>query len=262
VISRSRNPQHGDIGAKPEDNGLEPDAARRRYGASEMVANLRAAIAQKRYSHGERLPAERELAARFGTSRGTARHALRELERLELVTRRIGSGTFVNVPGLESASDIAEATSPLELIEVRRAVEPHMVRLAVVNASPMELARVRASLEQGEGAADPATFTEADEEFHLALADCSQNSLIVWLYRQINEVRGHSQWSAVKEKVLTHDKIAEYNGHHRQIYLGIAGRDADAAAEAMNRHLAVARNDLLGSEGDDSRVAGKEGGGL
>jgi|SRR5579875_239958 len=42
------------------------------------------------------LPPEVELAARLGTSRGTVRRAIGDLEREGLVWRRAGSGTFVN----------------------------------------------------------------------------------------------------------------------------------------------------------------------
>lgn len=224
----------------------ELEASRQRYGASELASRLRTAIAQKEYSHGDRLPAERDLAAQFGTSRGTARHALRELERLGLVTRRVGSGTFVTSPALDSADEVAEVTSPLELLEVRFAIEPCMVRQAIVNASPRDLARMRQRLDQVEKANDPSTFTEADERFHLALAECSQNPLIVWLYRQINEVRGHTQWSVVKEKILTPARIGEYNQHHRELYAAIARRDTSRALEVMDAHLTMAKDDLLG----------------
>ncbi|MDZ7788372.1 MAG: FCD domain-containing protein [Halofilum sp. (in: g-proteobacteria)] len=218
-----------------------------------MVASLRAAIAQKHYGHGDRLPAERELAERFGTSRGTARHA-EELERLGMVTRRIGSGAFVNSPGLG-----VRAISPKRRV---RSIDRGALRHRAAHGAaggheclPRDLARVRESLELVEAAGDPATFTETDEAFHLTLADCSQNPLIVWLYQQINDVRSHSQWSEVKEKILDAEKIAEYNAHHRLIYLGIAGRDTAAAVEAMNRHLAVARDDLVGTRNENNHSA-------
>lgn len=230
------------------DHGRELGVSRSRYGASELVSHLRAAIVQKEFSHGDRLPAERELAVRFGTSRGTARHALRELERLNLVTRRVGSGTFVNSPGLDSADEVAEVTSPLELLEVRFAIEPLMVRHAIMNASPRDLARMRERLEQVEQADDPATFTEADKQFHLALAECSQNPLIVWLYRQINEVRGHTQWSLVKEKILTPSRIRQYNQHHRDLYGSISTRETGRALDVMDQHLGMAKSDLLGAQ--------------
>src|ERR1700729_1692224 len=52
---------------------------------------------------GDRLPTEHELAAWFGVSRMTLRHALAELARRGLVTRTVGrrGGTFVAAPKLE-----------------------------------------------------------------------------------------------------------------------------------------------------------------
>jgi GntR family transcriptional regulator len=52
---------------------------------------------------GDRLPTEHDLAAWFGVSRMTLRHALAELARRGLVTRTMGrrGGTFVAAPKLE-----------------------------------------------------------------------------------------------------------------------------------------------------------------
>ena len=52
---------------------------------------------------GDRLPTEHDLAAWFGVSRMTLRHALAELTRRGLVTRAVGrhGGTFVAAPKLE-----------------------------------------------------------------------------------------------------------------------------------------------------------------
>jgi GntR family transcriptional regulator len=52
---------------------------------------------------GDRLPTEKDLAAWFGVSRMTLRHALAELARRGLVTRTVGrhGGTFVAAPKLE-----------------------------------------------------------------------------------------------------------------------------------------------------------------
>src|SRR5580704_12214 len=52
---------------------------------------------------GDRLPTEHDLAAWFGVSRMTLRHALAELARRGLVTRTVGrhGGTFVAAPKVE-----------------------------------------------------------------------------------------------------------------------------------------------------------------
>ena len=83
----------------------------------------------------ERLPSETELAQKYDVARGTVREALRQLETKGLLTRRIGSGTFVDHSPGPDGDTIAQATSPIELIDVRLAIEPQIVRLAAINAS-------------------------------------------------------------------------------------------------------------------------------
>lgn len=215
-------------------------------GSAGIVAQLRRAILDGTYAYSERLPPEREMAAHFEASRGTVREALRQLEEMRLVTRRVGSGTFVSHRQFDAHEDIAEVTSPLELIEVRLGLEPHMARLAVLNASARDLERLRESLQRVEDAADPEGFSRADEEFHLSLAECTGNQLTVWLYRRINEVRAHAQWNAMKDQILTPERIREYNAQHRRLYTAVARRDVESAVKTMTEHIEKAHKDLLG----------------
>jgi DNA-binding FadR family transcriptional regulator len=80
----------------------------------------------------------------------------------------------------------------------------------------------------------------------MAVANATHNPLAIWIYRQINEVRQHTQWSRVKDKVLTPARIASYNRQHRALFESIAGRHAESAIELINRHLAEAKSDLIG----------------
>jgi len=66
---------------------------------------LREGIAQGRYAHGERLPSEPELAQRFSTTRATVARALQQLVFEGLISRRVGSGTFVGGSRLEDSVD-------------------------------------------------------------------------------------------------------------------------------------------------------------
>jgi DNA-binding transcriptional MocR family regulator len=66
---------------------------RRRPLFGQIVAVLRTAI-EDAATEGARLPTERELARLFAVSRITVRRALHELERMGLIHRRVGSGTF------------------------------------------------------------------------------------------------------------------------------------------------------------------------
>jgi DNA-binding LacI/PurR family transcriptional regulator len=59
---------------------------------------LKEQIAAGKYSDGRRLPSESELATRFGVSRPTAARALRDLQNLGVISRRAGSGSYLNDP--------------------------------------------------------------------------------------------------------------------------------------------------------------------
>lgn len=240
------NSSNGFAGSAPPRSGAnlaQPAVT----GSARIVTQLRRAILDGNYGYRERVPSERELAAEFGAARGTVRTALKQLEDMNLVIRRPGSGTFVRYRGHADEEDIAEQTSPLELIEVRLSVEPSVARLAVMHANAQDIERMAEALARVEGAnTDPETFSRADETFHLALAESTRNPLMVWLYRHINDVRGHAQWSVRKDKILTPARISEYNKQHRELFTAIESRDTQAAAEIMTRHLEKARVDLLG----------------
>jgi DNA-binding FadR family transcriptional regulator len=217
--------------------------------AAAIAHELKEAIVGGRYAAGQRLPPERRLATHFSTSRGTVREALRQLTQQHLVERRIGSGTFITYRQAVEEHEIAEETSPLQLIEVRMAVEPQMARLAVLHASNRDLERLAAALAALRRCHDaPERYSAADEQFHLALAACTGNPLMVWLYRQINEVRLHAQWAAMRGKVLTPENMRLYDDQHAAVFEAVRRRDADAAAAAMAEQMAKARADLLGAQ--------------
>lgn len=220
------------------------------HSAALIATRLRRMIEEGDYRRGEPLPPERNLAEAFGVSRGTIRKALARIEEAGLVIRRVGSGTFVARDSANSGADVAETTSPLELMEARFGVERHMVQLAVVNANRRDLDQLGQALERIEETGnDPEQFTYWDERFHLQLAECTHNPLFVSFYKQINDVRAHDQWRGSRDKILTPVAIAEYNRHHRALYEALNSRDTEAALRLISEHLEKARLDLLGTTG-------------
>jgi GntR family transcriptional regulator len=101
------------------------------------------AVAAGRLSRGERLPPERQLAARLGVSRMTLRHALGSLERRGLLSRRVGrdGGTFVAEPKLELAGTAALSDQLRQLgLSAGARVLSARERAAGTDAEPLELA--------------------------------------------------------------------------------------------------------------------------
>lgn len=220
-------------------------------GSASIAARLRRAILEGEYPYQTRLPAERELAEFFSASRGTIRAALNQLEEMGLLARRVGSGTFViyradsNMVDTDGG-DIAEITSPLELIEARLAIEPHMVKLAALNASNRDLEQLQSILGNLEDCHDDREeFSRADEQFHLSLASASHNRLIYWFYKKLSDVRTHAQWGGMKKLIVNPDTIKTYNSQHRALYTALVHRDLESAEKIMIEHLEKARMDLV-----------------
>lgn len=217
-------------------------------GAAGVAAYLRRAILDGAYLFGERLPAERQLAEALTCSRTTIREALRILDEDKMVTRRRGSGTYVRYRAELAGDEVAAITNPLELIDVRLAVEPEMVRLAIIYATAKDFEAIEAVLARFESSGSDANqFTKWDRRFHQSLAEASHNPLMASIYRHINHVRGHALWSAMKDKILTAERIADYNRQHRELYQALRLRDAEQAVRIVTEHLQKARGDLLAS---------------
>ena len=194
---------------------------------------------------GERLPPERAFADQFGVSRGTVRDALRRLEEGGFVEKRAGSGTYVTYSDAETVS-IAQSTSPLELIDTRYALEPQIVRLAVLNATEQALVKAEGALGVMERSVyDADAFSFSDEAFHLALAECTRNSMLVWITKRVSEVRKNAEWARMRQITLSTDIIRRYNAQHREIFEAVRRRDAERGARVMRAHLDLARRTLV-----------------
>lgn len=218
--------------------------------ANAITSRIKRAIETGVFGDGDQLPPERQLAISLGTARSTVRKALDQLELRGLVVRRVGSGTFVNYAGpiLEPDAEIADLISPMQLIDARFAVEPYMTRLAAIHATRRDLDSFEQVLERIESCgADQDQFTQWDMEFHVQLARCSRNPLLLKVYQQINAVRANAQWNRMKRVILTPAKIAAYNVQHREIFDALSHRDVPGAVDAISAHLETARQDLIGA---------------
>ena len=217
----------------------------RRKGSTEIAGHLRREIIAGNLAAKERLPPERVLANQYGVARGTVREALNRLADEGMVEIRAGSGSYVSFDPLGQVNAIVESTRPLELIDARFALEPHLCRLAVLHARQQELDALEALAETMEsGIDDVVGFSQADMAFHTLLAESTGNSLLVWMMGQINSVRNQDEWARMRQLTLNRDTIITYNDQHRQILAAIRMREPERAANAMKEHLEGARLSL------------------
>lgn len=221
------------------------DPNQRKNGAPEVAAQIRRQILDGKYSLSERLPSERLLAEQFGCARGTLREALNKLDSAGLVKVKAGSGTYVLYELSADGNLVIDQARPLELIDARFALEPHICRLAVLQATSRDLDKAERLLQIMEGCGDDMElFASTDTTFHTHLAETTRNSLLIWVISQISNVRTLKQWDQMRVQTLNPKIVEQYNKQHREVLNAIRSRDPERAANLMKDHLETARLSL------------------
>lgn len=214
--------------------------------AFEQVAEqLRELIATGVLAPGQRLPTEAKLAAEFGVSRATVREALRLLAAQGLVrtAKGNGGGSYVTVPTVDGVSEIVSSNLGLmsasadisldDFLEARELLELPATRLATQRSSPDDLRALLESVPES-----PLTLSVEEQflhnrDFHFRLVHASGNPLLSIAAQPIFDVlQTHLQRSKLPKKAL-----GAINGEHQEIALAMQAGDADAAEDAMRRHL-------------------------
>lgn len=174
---------------------------------------------------------ESDLAARFGTSRGPIREALRGLEECGLVRAEKNRGVFVREISLQEADDIYDVREALDELIGRRLAE---------HISAQQLAALRALLVEMDAATaarDVKRYHGLNLEFHDALVDFVGNARLTDTYRRLT-----------KELLLFRLRGLQSGGgfavsldEHREVVEAIASRDPDLAGRVLRRHAAGSR---------------------
>ncbi|MGH3203979.1 MAG: FadR/GntR family transcriptional regulator [Streptosporangiaceae bacterium] len=211
---------------------------------------IRGAILSGELQAGERLPAEAELARQFEVSRTTIREALQSLWAEGLI-RKIpgaGGGSFVESIDHRSLERAMQQSLhrllqlgtlfPDEVNLVRELLELPAVRLAAVNRSDADLARLNANTaaRRTVTAADPQA-AELDSEFHRLVAEASGNRVLAALIAALHTESAPDAQAEGSEQV--NDLAVR---HHQEIADAIAEQDADEAESLAIAHLSVIRS--------------------
>src|SRR3974390_1051735 len=116
----------------------------------QIVQQLEESILKGQLRPGDQLPAERDLAQRFGVSRTAVREAVKALREKGLVEAYTGRGTFVTGgrsqamrQSLDLIIRIDQQDGSLHLAELRRILEPEIAALAAPRIEEQLLTTMR-----------------------------------------------------------------------------------------------------------------------
>ncbi len=198
---------------------------------------------------GDQLPAERELAEQFAVSRTAVREAIKALREKGLVEIRLGRGTFVTSGAAGAVRRslgllLKTENGFVNLEEVREILEPEIAALAATRISEEYITAMTEAVETMDTALDNVEiFVEADLDFHLALAEATQNPIIPSLMDSIIDLLREQR----KRTGNVEGGLARGQYHHKKILEAVIQRDPQAARKAMQDHLQQVREDTYAS---------------
>ncbi len=214
---------------------------------SDVIAQaIRDMVAAGTLAAGDRLPGERELAARFGVGRSHVRDALRRLEFHGVLRTHPQSGTRVAEQGAAALGGVlrdmldVDGTDIAALLETRVLLEAETARLAAMRASADErraIARAQDAFRARALTGDPALAE--DLAFHLAIAGATRNRVLASLVHLVapDVMRHHGE-----QKTCDRARLVAVVDEHQAVCDAIAARDPARAAAAMTAHARMARD--------------------
>lgn len=193
---------------------------------------------------GARLPSERELCSRYSVSRAVIREALSKLKSEALVAAKAGSGVYVTQINPSNAFRFQhfamEDTDAFEqAMELLVAIEVAATRIAAIRRDDNDLKRIKRGLLGMEYAiASDKLGDNEDYEFHQAIVDATHNPHFQALCRHLEfGIRSIIRQARTNTRVFHAELLDAVQEEHHAIYDAIKASDAQAAAEAAERHL-------------------------
>jgi DNA-binding GntR family transcriptional regulator len=197
---------------------------------------LRQAIVLGTLQPNERL-VEANLARDFGLGRSAVRTALARLEQDGLVEREPHRGARVRLIDEREAVEILEARSVLEGVAARH---------AATNATAADVKRLRQILKEMRRLLDQGDLLRASDEnavLHRTLLEIADHPTVTRLISMLKSQLVRFQYRTIMLPGRTERSFEE----HSAIVAAVGAGDADAAEDAMRRHLSHVAEALRGA---------------
>jgi len=213
----------------------------------QIVTQIEQSILDGKLRAGDQLPSEREMAEQFNVSRTAVREAVKALMEKGLIEIQVGRGTFVTArtdkavrKSLGWFVKASDGNLQGDLVQVRNVLEPEIAAIAAQMASADDIANLQRAVNTMDASLEDAeAFIEADQGFHLALANATQNKLIPTLIDPIVDLLREQR----KRIFLVEGGAQRGQFHHKRILDAIQSHDPEAARKAMQAHLAQVAED-------------------
>ncbi|MFM9699768.1 FadR/GntR family transcriptional regulator [Streptomyces europaeiscabiei] len=209
----------------------------------EAMDKIKAMIVAGELAPGSRLPKEEVLAAQLGLSRSSLREAVRALTAMRILVTRQGDGTYVSslephllLESLSFASDVSQGRTALQLLQVRRLLEPQATGAAATLLTADDLRELGAILERSRSAATVEEFVGHDIAFHLRIVEAVGNPVLSMLLRVLST---RTQRARIVRGTRTDRAVEHAHREHEEILRALRARDSALAVSAATVHVAA-----------------------
>ena len=220
---------------------------RRGASPSNTLSLLKSFIESGNYAPGMALPTERALAEKLGVGRPAIRESIKALTILDVLESRRGDGTYVkSLDGLRKGwptkVDLSTKDfSLLDLLEVRKMIEPKAAKLAASRATESHLRRIEAQCTKVRDAPDWEAAAEHDLLLHTAIIEAAGNPVLRELNSALTRLLHRSrEISAARAP----DRTRMLDSHAKIVDAILKG-DGEEAEKAMLDHLHRVGLDLI-----------------
>jgi GntR family transcriptional repressor for pyruvate dehydrogenase complex len=215
---------------------------------TQAAESVRESIVKGQFRIGDKLPTEGKLCELLKVSRSSIREALRQLQAEGYVEIKPGRGAFVRDNQSHDYNTVRRwfiAASPnlRDFTEVREALEPLAVRMAVERGTGAECKALRKIHEEFTAAAEEnnvSALAALDEKFHTQIMTMAHNSLLSSISDLLNSKLKEYRVRSISVKDNSQNTVRE----HRRILAGIEKKDLQAASAAMKSHLDMVMKDM------------------
>lgn len=208
--------------------------------SDEIIEQFKNLILDGTLKPGDGLGSETNLATQMNVGRSTIREALKVLIHLGFIERKgkvavVAEGVAGGMQPRKIIERFRANRNYLEMIEVRKIIEPDIAAMAASRHEAGDLDLIREAVDaMKETIDDISAFLNHDYNFHLYIAQASRNQILIEITRGIQDMLKKSQEYVLRQSDSIHHRSLTF---HTKIFKAIQKGKPELAGKLMFDHI-------------------------
>ena len=216
---------------------------------SKIINRITDAIISGELKPGDKLPTEVNLCSSLGVGRNSVREAIKILEAYGVLYIKRPDGTFVSDHFSKKMLDpmlygiLLQQDSGSDLIHLRNILDVGILQTLISDISPIHLQYIHSAYTDLQAActasfADAKQILDADIHFHMALANATENKLLINIYSYVDRITVPSRTRAIS-RMMEEAAFDNFLELHRKIVSIVVQRNLSAIDSVISEHYVI-----------------------